>query len=334
MSTRSADASRIRRQKDPCLGQSGDFGQYPGPAHARLAAEAFAAGGHSLLIISRSAADRLALAELVPALLPDLSEDHSFQATSVHAAPWLTPWERPRLVRPPAVQVRPGCSVPEAIGGERFGRPGAVSLAHRGVLVLEDVPRFRRTVLNALGNALAAGSATLPVVGGQAFSYPARPQLVLTAAPCPCRAPDDDSCECTLDTLRSYLQRIPSRILDRIELRVNLDSPGPDGLWHHLRPASSTADTRRRAAEARARSAQRMSHPVWRVNAEFRSTPSHPFALKRGSLQELERLGLTPRDRGNVLRVAMTLADLAGQDKPGPDEVRAALQLFLGGDLG
>lgn len=308
-----------------------DFADYPGPPLARLAAEVFAAGGHSLLIVSRCSADSLMLAEHIRGLLPELSKRDAFEATAVHLAPSQSPWGHAQLVRPPFVRTHSKCSVRAMMGGGPLAEPGAASLAHRGMLVMEDAPKFSPDVLQALGHALEVGQVALDGPDARTFKYPVRPQLILTAAPCPCGAIRDGSCNCTPGERRRYLRRLAGPILDRVEMRINLDSTDPVSIRQHLRPWETSETIVRRVTAVRERSARRMSDTLWRLNAEFRSTPRYPFELARGALGELEHEVLSSRERGNVLRVALTLADLAERDRPGRDEVRTALQLFLGG---
>lgn len=316
----------------PTPGQPGpDFRDYPGTPQARLAAEICAAGGHSLSILGPPGAGKSALAERLAGILPDLGRIDALEVASLRSAADLLPgW----ISRPPFQRPRRMCSVPAMIGGGSPIQPGAASLAHRGILLLEDAPEFRRAVLDSLRQPIETGQVTVARAYAQA-TFPAKFQLVVTARPCPCGAADEGACGCTAVQRRRYLARLAGPVLERIDVKIRLDRADADEIRQRLRSAERSAVIARRVADARERSACRLEGTPWRHNAEIpgaelrRSYVSEPGAM-RETEHAMERGRLSGRSADKVLRIAWTAADLAGRDRPGRDEVHTALQLFLG----
>ena len=221
-------------------------------------------------------------------------------------------------------------------GGSGLPRPGAVSLAHRGVLFLDEAPEFPARVLDALRQPLESGEVVVARAAGS-LRLPARFLLVMAANPCPCGrwSRRGEGCECTPTMVSRYQARISGPLLDRVDLRVEVEAVTRVQLMERDTTAESTASVAARVLAARERAAARLAGTPWRTNGEV---PGHElrtrWRLATGALhdaeRELERGLLTARGLDRVLRVAWTTADLAGLDRPGQAQVRTALSLRSG----
>jgi magnesium chelatase family protein len=219
-------------------------------------------------------------------------------------------------------------------GGSGLPRPGAASLAHRGVLFLDEAAEFSARVLDALRQPLESGEVLVARSAGS-LRLPARFLLLLAANPCPCGrwSRRGDACECTPTMVTRYQSRLSGPLLDRVDLRVEVDAVSRTALLRQREaPAESSAVVAARVLAARERAATRYADTPWRLNGEV---PGHelrtryplgPEAL-RDAEREMERGFLTARGLDRVLRVAWTAADLAGADRPHREHVQAALSL-------
>jgi magnesium chelatase family protein len=299
--------------------------------------EVAAAGGHHLLLHGAPGAGKSLLAERLPGLLPPLTTDEVLEVTAVHSVAGSLDPERPMVVEPPFQAPHHTASAAALVGGGvGVARPGAVSLAHRGVLFLDEAPEFSRAVLDTLRQPMERGAVEL-ARGDATVTYPARFQLVLAANPCPCgrgggRGLD---CVCTPDQKRRYSARLSGPLLDRVDLQVPVLPLTRAELVEGGRGESSAA-VRARVVQARDRARRRFAGQPWSTNAEVPGAALrtvHP-ASREGTavaLDEAARGRLTGRGVDRVLRVAWTLADLGGADRPGAAEVAAAVRLRGGG---
>lgn len=217
-----------------------------------------------------------------------------------------------------------------------MARPGALSLAHRGVLFLDEVAEMPTATLQVLRQPLETGRVVLARSRGTT-EYPARVQLILAANPCPCASPaGDQHCTCTPATRRRYLAKLSGPLLDRIDIRMTLQPLSAAQLTIADAPALSSAVVAARVARARAAAASRWSSDGWRVNAEvpgpqLRRTPWRlPAEDTSGLRQALDRGLLSARGFDRVLRLAWTISDLDGLDRPTRAEIDEAIQLRMG----
>lgn len=314
-----------------------DLADVNGQATPRRAVEVAAAGGHHLLLHGAPGAGKSLLAERLPGLLPPLTERQVLEVTAVHSvAGALTP-DRPMVIRPPFQAPHHTASAAALVGGGAgVARPGSVSLAHRGVLFLDEAPEFHRTVLDTLRQPMERGEVEL-ARGEATVVYPARFQLVLAANPCPCGRGGGRrlDCTCTPDQKRRYATRLSGPLLDRVDLQVPVH-PVTRAELVDGRGGESSEAVRQRVLAARERAAARFASDPWRTNAELpgpalrnghRVTPEGMAII----LDEVGRGRLTGRGVDRVLRVSWTLADLAAVDQPGADQVTDAVQLRGGG---
>jgi len=315
-----------------------DLADVLGQAEARLAAEICAAGGHNLSLLGPPGAGKTMLAERLPTILPALEVAASIEVTSIHSvAGRLTPGTG-LLTIPPFCAPHHTASMAAIVGGgSGIIHPGAVSLAHKGILFLDEAPEFRRDVLDALRQPLESGEVVIARAGTQAV-FPARFTLVLAANPCPCAktaGPAKAGCSCSPAARRRYLARLSGPLLDRVDVKVRLQPVSRSDMLYDRKFAEPSAVVAQRVAAARQRCAARFGGTPWRVNAEVpgtvlrRSFPPKPKAL--ASLDRVMELGqVSARGADKIVRVAWSLTDLAGKDRPGADEVGQALRLWMG----
>jgi magnesium chelatase family protein len=279
------------------------------------------------------------LAERLPGILPPLTRQESLEVTAVHSVAGILPPGRPLVDAPPYCAPHHSATMPSLVGGgSGLPRPGAVSLAHRGVLFLDEAPEFSVRALDALRQPLESGHIIVARAAG-VMRLPARFMLVLAANPCPCgRYAVGGGCDCSPTAVRRYQARLSGPLLDRVDLRVDVGPVSRSDLIDHGH-GESTAAVAARVRDARARAAARYADTPWRMNCDI---PGHeirtrwhaaPGALHAAE-RDMERGMLTARGLDRVLRVAWTLADLAAHPRPTAEDIRCALQLRSGFNRG
>jgi len=277
------------------------------------------------------------LAERLPGLLPPLTDRQVLEVTAVHSVAGALEPERPMIVRPPFQAPHHTASSAALVGGGvGVARPGAISLAHRGVLFLDEAPEFHRSVLDTLRQPMERGEVEL-ARGDATVTYPARFQLVLAANPCPCGRGGGRSldCTCTPDQKRRYASRLSGPLLDRVDLQVPV-LPVTRAELLEGRGGEPSGAVRQRVMAARERASARFAEQRWATNAEVPGPAlrSEHRVEQDGMAIVLDEVGrgrLTGRGVDRVLRVAWTLADLGGVEQPGAAEVATAVALRGGG---
>ena len=307
-----------------------DLVDVAGQLLGRTAIEVAAAGGHHALLLGPPGSGKTMLAERMPGILPPLTLDEALEVTAVHSVAGALPAGAPLVARAPFQEPHHTATVASIIGGgSGVARPGAASLAHRGVLFLDEAPEFRRAALDALRQPLESGRLTLTRVGGTAV-YPAGFTLVLAANPCPC-AKEPEECSCPPDARRRYLARLSGPLLDRLDLHVTVPRITRAEVLAEGGRGELSADVAARVAHARSRAGERYAGTPWRTNGEvppvelLRRWPL-PGAVVEQAAQALDDGRLTARGFGRVVRTAWTLSDLQDLARPGAEQVDHALE--------
>lgn len=314
-----------------------DLAEVLGQALARMAAEVCAAGGHNLSLLGPPGAGKTMLAERLPTILPGLDRAAALEVTSIHSVAGQLPPAACLLTRPPYCAPHHTATKAAIVGGgSGILRPGAASLAHHGILLLDEAPEFDRDVLDALRQPLESGEVMI-ARAGLCARFPARFMLVLASNPCPCAKSGvpGASCECSPTTRRRYLAKLSGPLLDRVDVKVRLEPVSRHEMLADRAFAEPSKVVAERVAAARERAARRLADTRWRVNADVSGAElRRSFRPAPGALAALDRamdLGqVTARGADKIVRVAWTLADLAGRDRPGRDECSQALGLWLG----
>jgi magnesium chelatase family protein len=301
-----------------------------GQPEARWGLEVAAAGGHHLLMLGPPGTGKTMLARRLCGLLPALTRQESLEVTAIHSMAGELREGAPLVQVPPFVAPHHSTSISGLIGGGAgLARPGAVSRAHRGVLLLDEALEFGVKRLEALRTALEEGEIRLARRDGT-VRYPARFQLVMAANPCPCAPAREIDCQCPPQVRRRYLGKLSGPVMDRVDLRVRM-RPITHMHVYSGQKAESTDVVRQRVRDARSKALERWARHGWRTNAEVPGPLlRREFALPRSATalldRGLEKGAVTARGADRCLRVAWTLADLDGAAMPGADHVSAALE--------
>ena len=295
-----------------------DFAEVKGQEQVKRALEVAAAGGHHVLMAGSPGAGKSMLARRLPSILPDLTRGEALACTEIYSVVGLTDREHPMVTRRPFRSPHHTISSVGMAGGGAFPRPGEISLAHHGVLFLDELPEFRSDVLEVLRQPLEDGAAQISRAAGS-VTYPSRFMLVCAMNPCKCGWYGHPSgrCTCTEHDVTRYLSRLSGPLLDRIDICIDVPSLDYDALSGRAAPAETSADIRARVNAARAVQTARFGPHGPACNAHMGPGQLAEHCRLDEDCQQLmrgayEQLGLTARSYDRILRVARTIADLEG----------------------
>ena len=296
-------------------GSSADLKFVKGQPMARRAVEIAVAGGHNLLLVGPPGTGKTMIARCIPTIMPDLSFDEALEITKIHSVAGILGEEGIVTERPFRTPHHTATTVSMCGGGNRVVHPGEISLAHGGVLFLDELPEYKRSTLEALRQPLEDGKITISRSGGSC-TYPARFMLCASMNPCPCGNYGSEklTCTCTPAEIRSYRRKVSGPLLDRIDLQVEVDAIAYDDLAAEEAQESS-ASVRERVNEARRIQRNRFEKTPLHTNAEMGERELREYCTLSPECERIlrdafERMQLSARARARIIKVARTIADL------------------------
>lgn len=307
-----------------------DFSDVKGQRIAKRALEVAVAGGHNVLLIGPPGAGKTMLAKCVLSIMPDMSFDEAVEVTKIHSVAGVLDSKNGIVTSRPFRTPHHSATLPALVGGDRKAKPGEVSLAHLGVLFLDEVPEYNRRSLEALRQPMEDGKVTVSRIY-QTVDYPARFMLIGSMNPCPCGnyGSKIKECTCTHTQIKNYMGKISGPLLDRIDIQIEVDGISFDEFTRNENSERSE-DIRKRVEHVREISRERFEGRIL-TNAEMSNSDIQKYCKHDKECEALleiafKKLGLSARASYRILRVARTIADLEGEENISASHIAEAIQ--------